>query len=88
MATRVGTSERTPDPPRKIRSEEGHVMPGTLFHGSSPKVIDRQHFTPESCHLRYSTCGEFELSPAATSREFGLPGGESLLFMGNGSRNR
>lgn len=60
-------------------------MPGTLFLGSSPQIIYRQHFIPESCHLRYLSCGEFELSPAATSREFRLPGEESLLFMWHGT---
>jgi quercetin dioxygenase-like cupin family protein len=81
----VGTSEKTPDHQGEIRPEEDRVMPGTLFSSSSPQVIYRQHFTPESCHLRYLTCGEFELSPTATSREFRLPGEESLLFMWQGA---
>jgi mannose-6-phosphate isomerase-like protein (cupin superfamily) len=85
MATSVGTSEKGPDHQERIDAEENRVMPGTLIHGSSPQVIYRQHFTPGPCHLLYLTCGEFELAPAATSREFRLPGEESLLFMWQGA---
>jgi mannose-6-phosphate isomerase-like protein (cupin superfamily) len=63
----------------------GAVRPGSLFHGSSSSVVYRQHFTPDSALLHYLSCGEFEISSAATSREFRFPGEESLLFMWQGS---
>ena len=74
-STNSGESDLRPDP----------VRPGTLFHASSPPVVYRQHFTPASARLRYLSCGEFEISSAATSREFRFPGEESLLFMWRGS---
>jgi len=70
---------------KKITAADDRVMPGTLFPGSSPQVIYRQHFTPQSCHLLYLTCGEFELAPGAISRAVHLPGEESLLFMWQGA---
>lgn len=85
MATSVGTAEKAPDDSGTTGLQRGPVKPGTLFRGSIPAVIYRQHFTPQSSHLLYLTCGEFEISPAATSREFRLPGEESLLFMWQGT---
>jgi hypothetical protein len=81
MAASVGTVAKASDRPSETSTEGKGVKPGTLFRGSNPPVIYRQHFTPESSHLLYLTCGEFEISPAATSRKFRLPGEESLLFM-------
>jgi mannose-6-phosphate isomerase-like protein (cupin superfamily) len=85
MATSVGTVAKASDHPSETSTEGKGVKPGTLFRGSNPAVIYRQHFTPESSHLLYLTCGEFEMSPAATSRQFRLPGEESLLFMWQGA---
>jgi quercetin dioxygenase-like cupin family protein len=85
MATSVERAEKAPDDSGKIGLEADRVKAGTLFHNLTPPVIYRQHFTPESSHLLYLTCGEFEIFPAATSREFRLPGEESLLFMWQGT---
>jgi len=85
MAASVVTTEKSPDSQEKIGWESERVMPGTLFHSSCPQVIYRQHFTPGSCHLRYLSCGVFELSPGASSRPFRFPEEESLLFVWHGS---
>ena len=85
MAASDKTSRKTPDIGGRGRGEVGRVMPGTLFHSSSPQVVYRQHFTPSSCHMKYLTCGVFELSPRANSRLFRFTGEESLLFMWHGA---
>ena len=87
MSALVGAAQPGSEHPRESGLRTDLVQPGTLFHASSPPVTYRQHFTPASAQLQYLSCGEFELSPAATSREFQFPGEETLLFMWQGSAN-
>jgi mannose-6-phosphate isomerase-like protein (cupin superfamily) len=85
MATSVDTAAKTAEQSSETGTEQKGVKPGTLFRGSDSPVNYRQHFTPESSHLLFLTCGEFDLSAGATSRQFRLPGEESLLFMWQGA---
>lgn len=85
MVVSAKTSKKNLQEEDKPAPEAKRVPPGTLFSGSSSQVVYRQHFTPASCHLQFLTCGAFELSPSAGSREFRFPSEESLLFMWHGS---
>ena len=58
--------------------------PGVLFRYSQAPVIYRERITPESAHLEFLSCGEYEIAAGASTRPAAWPEEESLLFVWSG----
>jgi mannose-6-phosphate isomerase-like protein (cupin superfamily) len=60
------------------------VKPAVVFRAAAPKVTFRQHFTPQTGHLEWLSCGEYELPTEAATGSLCLADEECLLFMWQG----